>query len=295
MDNRINKSYLYWYFQNCDWEQAAGSSDKIKGKTLNKKKLQELAVLLPPLDEQRRIVEVLDKAFEGLDRARANVEANLGDTERLLSNSFRRIFDPDIHQFKMASIGSFAKVFDGPHATPKTIDEGPIFLNISALQNGNLVLSNTRHVKKDDYTKWTKRVTPQPGDVVFSYETRLGQAALIPSGLTCCLGRRMGLVRTDNSIMNPRFFVLYYVSSWFKSFIDANTVRGTTVDRISIREFPSFLFPVPPLDEQDKLVEKAEFVANALIDVEKIYQAKLADLNTVRQTLLAKAFVGELT
>jgi len=52
---------------------------------------------------------------------------------------------------------------------------------------------------------------------------------------------------------------------------------------------------VPPLDEQDKLVEKAEFVANALIDVEKIYQAKLADLNTVRQTLLAKAFVGELT
>ncbi len=74
----------------------------------------------------------------------------------------------------MARIGDVAEVFDGPHATPKTVDHGPIFLGINALSRGRLDISDTRHVTEDDYKKWTRRVTPSAGDVVFSYETRIG-------------------------------------------------------------------------------------------------------------------------
>jgi type I restriction enzyme, S subunit len=149
-----------------------------------------------------------------------------------------------------AAIGEVAEVFDGPHATPKTVDAGPIFLGIGALQNGRINLGETRHVTSEDFRKWTRRVKPQAGDIVFSYETRLGEAAMIPAGLECCLGRRMGLVRANRSRLDPRFFLYVYLSPRFQEFIRSRTIPGATVDRIALKEFPSFLIPVPALHEQ---------------------------------------------
>jgi len=77
-------------------------------------------------------------------------------------------------------------IYDGPHATPRKTDQGPVFLGISNLVNGRLDLSNTEHLAETDFRTWIRRVVPRAGDIVFSYETRLGQAALIPEGLRCC-------------------------------------------------------------------------------------------------------------
>lgn len=151
-------------------------------------------------------------------------------------------------------LGEVADVYDGPHATPKTVDTGPIFLGISALRDGVIDLNETRHVTEDDFRQWTRRVMPQPNDVVFSYETRLGQAAIIPEGLKCCLGRRMGLVRFNEDEVAPRFFLYQYLSPPFRDYLNSKTVRGATVDRISIREFPYFQIAVPPLSEQHRIV-----------------------------------------
>lgn len=147
-------------------------------------------------------------------------------------------------------IGAVADVFDGPHATPKTVDSGPIFLGIGALQRGRLNLSETRHVTPEDFHAWTRRVRPQQGDIVFSYETRIGEAALIPEGLECCLGRRMGLVRADRERLDPRFFLYTYLSPLFQEFLRSRTITGATVDRIPLTDFPKFRIPLPPLAQQ---------------------------------------------
>ena len=147
-----------------------------------------------------------------------------------------------------------ADVYDGPHATPKTVDAGPVFLGISALHEGLINLAETRHVTAEDFRQWTRRVRPQANDVVFSYETKLGQAAIIPDGLECCLGRRMGLVRFREDALVPRFFLYQYLSPPFRNFLHSKIVRGATVDRISIKEFPSFPVAVPPLSEQQRIV-----------------------------------------
>jgi hypothetical protein len=67
-------------------------------------------------------------------------------------------------------------IYDGPHATPREAAEGPLFLGIRNItDDGRLNLSEIRHVSEEDFPQWTRRVTPQPGDVVFTYE-----AILIP-------------------------------------------------------------------------------------------------------------------
>lgn len=155
-----------------------------------------------------------------------------------------------MNSWRKVAIGEVAQVFDGPHATPRTVSNGPIFLGIGALQDGRLNLTETRHVTPDDFKKWTRRVKPKTDDIVFSYETRLGQAAIIPEGLECCLGRRMGLVRVDRTKLDPRFFLYLYLSPPYQEFLRSRTIPGATVDRIALKEFPSFAISLPSIAEQ---------------------------------------------
>jgi len=156
--------------------------------------------------------------------------------------------------WQIKKLGDVADVYDGPHATPTTVDSGPIFLGIGALQDGEINLGETRHVTHQDFIQWTRRVRPQANDVVFSYETRLGQAAIIPDGLVCCLGRRMGLIRFNNGTVFPRYFLYQYLSPQFREFLESKTIRGATVDRLSIKDIPSFPILLPPLSEQERIV-----------------------------------------
>jgi type I restriction enzyme, S subunit len=147
-------------------------------------------------------------------------------------------------------IGDVAEVYDGLHATPNKTNYGPIFLGINTLENGRLNLSDVEYLSEEDFAKWTRRVTPSANDVVFSYETRIGQAAIVPPGLRCCLGRRMGLVRTNPAKLNPRFFLYQYLSSSYQEFLLSRTIHGSTVDRIPLKDFPDFLLALPPINEQ---------------------------------------------
>src|SRR5690606_1282949 len=114
--------------------------------------------------------------------------------------------------------------------TPKKTTEGPIFLGISSLDRGRLNLTNTEHLSEEDFLKWTKRVTPTEGDIVFSYETRLGEVAIIPPGLRCCLGRRMALMRINRQRAAPEYVLYAFMSPAFQSEIRARTIHGSTVD-----------------------------------------------------------------
>lgn len=150
--------------------------------------------------------------------------------------------------FRMADISE--GIFDGPHATPPKTDSGPIFLGISSLKSGRLDIGQSDRISDRDFNRWTKRVTPQEDDIVFSYETRLGEAAIIPKGLRCCLGRRLALIRPDRSKVEPRFLLYNFLSYRFQQTIKQRTIHGSTVDRIALKDFPAFPMLLPPLPEQ---------------------------------------------
>jgi type I restriction enzyme S subunit len=204
-DKRLSKEWLYYYLSRETFrvEGASRMSGAVGHKRVSKEFIESYPIPIPPLPEQRRIVGILDEAFEGTATAKANAEKNLQNARALFESHLYSIFTKPRKGWAVLPIGEVAEVFDGPHATPKTVDSGPVFLGISALHDGEINLGETRHVTPEDFSTWTRRVKPQTDDVVFSYETRLGQAAIVPSGLECCLGRRMGLVRVNRKRLNP--------------------------------------------------------------------------------------------
>ena len=156
---------------------------------------------------------------------------------------------------KTYTISEIAQVFDGPHATPKRQDSGHYFLNISSLSRGRLDLDLSDHVSDEDFAKWTRRVTPLAGDLLFSYETRLGEAALMPEGVTACLGRRMGLLRPNRNLVDPRFLLYFYLAPPFQKLIEQNTIHGATVNRIPLNSMGSWSVRLPQLPEQQAIAE----------------------------------------
>jgi type I restriction enzyme S subunit len=148
-------------------------------------------------------------------------------------------------EWRERSLGELAEIYDGPHATPAKTAEGPVFLGISNLSQGRLVMAETEHLSEDDYARWTRRVEPRAGDVVFSYETRIGEAARIPDGLRCCLGRRMGLLRAREGEIDQRFLLYAYLGPQFQETLRERTIHGSTVDRIPLIEMPRFPILVP--------------------------------------------------
>lgn len=145
-------------------------------------------------------------------------------------------------------------IYDGPHATPPTAESGGVFLGIKNITaSGHFDFSDIRYISDSDMPKWTKRVKPQGGDIVFSYEATLNLYAQIPQNFYGCLGRRMGLIRPDPQKIDSSFLYYYFFSPQWRAVIQSNTVTGATVDRISILNFPQFPVACPPLKIQKKI------------------------------------------
>ena len=145
-------------------------------------------------------------------------------------------------------------LYDGPHATPKTSDSGPVFLGIkNVTDDGHLDMSDIRHIAEEDFARWTRRVEPKPGDIVFTYEATLNRYAIIPEGFRGCLGRRMALIRTDAKKVDAGFLFYYFFSPAWREVIKKNMMTGATVDRIPLITFPNFPVSVPPLPVQRRI------------------------------------------
>ena len=158
-------------------------------------------------------------------------------------------------------------IYDGPHATPKPSNAGPIFLGImNVTVDGRLDLENIRHVSETEFPRWTRRIKPQKNDIVFSYEATLHRYARIPDGFEGCLGRRMALVRPDRKKVDPRFLHYYFLSPVWRAKMDAITISGATVNRIPLTRFPDTEVSFPELNEQvaiaDILVAYDDLIEN---------------------------------
>jgi type I restriction enzyme S subunit len=193
-----------------------------------------------------------------------------------------------MHHQKMPIKEIALGIYDGPHATPKESDEGPIFLGIkNVTPEGRLDFSEIRHVSEQEFPKWTRRVMPQKDDVVFSYEATLHRYALISDGFHGCLGRRMALVRPNQDKIVPRFLHYYFMSPEWKAVIEANIISGATVDRIPIKRFPDFEMSVPALGEQKAIA----FILSAYDDLIENNRRRIQLLEEAARLLYKEWFV----
>jgi len=269
-------------------------------KHLPKEKLALVKVGVPPLALQEKIADTLTAYDDLIENNRRRIGL-LEQAARLLYREwFIHLRFPGHEHIKISRglpegwrVAPISEVYlglyDGPHATPNPSDEGPVFLGIQNIREaGGLDLSSIRHVSEAEFPVWTRRVLPQAGDIVFSYEATLNRVALIPKGLQCCLGRRMALIRPKADYRN--FLYQQMLSDGWRRMISTKIINGATVDRIPLTTFPTFPIVLP----DRKIVEQFSEEVDPQLKLITILTEQNSRLAQARDLLLPRLMNGEI-
>jgi len=179
-------------------------------------------------------------------------------------------------------------IYDGPHATPKESSDGAIFLGIKNItDDGRLDFSEIRFVSEEEFPRWTRRVNPSPGDVVFTYEATLHRYAVIPDGFRGCLGRRVALIRPDPKKADSRFLLYYLLSHEWRKVVESYIITGATVDRIPLEKLPDFPAALPEIEVQKEIAS----VLSAYDDLIENNRRRIALLEESARLLYQEWFV----
>src|SRR6266404_5015820 len=255
---------------------------------LNTSILRSVSVSYPPPPVQRKIASILSCYDDLIDNnmRRIKVVKNIAETifkgARAHSGKF----------WKPVPIGSlYLGLYDGPHATPKPSESGPIFLGIqNVTERGELNLSGIRHIAEQDFATWTRRVLPVPGDIVFTYEATLHRYGMIREGFRGCLGRRLALIRPDLARVDPHFLLYSMLDEEWRREVTSKIISGATVDRVPLTNFPRFQIRVPTVGIQREIgasIRACEELADNCSRQNRILRA-------ARDFLLPKLFSGQI-
>ena len=298
-ERRVSRTYLYWYLTHFDWDAAAEGDEKIKGKTLNKAKLSLLPVLLPPLDEQKRIVAALDQAFAALDRARANAEANLQDARQLRSQSIEDLLsDPQLG--KTEPCGDHIELLVGFafSSASYTDNDGDIRL----VRGDNIIQGAFRWSgvkrwpagEKETYQKYELA----RDDVLVAMDRTwvsagIKYAVVDDNALPSLLVQRVARLRAKPSI-DPRYLAAWIGSPTFERYV-LSIQTGLGVPHVSGGQIESFQIRVPSLDLQARAIDRLAQLSDSCERLQAHYQRSIEDIAALRQSLLQAAFSGQLS
>jgi type I restriction enzyme S subunit len=184
-------------------------------------------------------------------------------------------------------------VVDCHNKTAPYVKEGIPLIRTTNIKSGRLLLDETKYVTEVTYQYWSRRCPPAAGDILFTREAPMGESALIPQGVQLCMGQRMMLLRVFKDLLNPKYLSYALLDPLFLSRVDKNSV-GSGVKHLRVGDVESLTIPIPPFREQLEIAGRVEALFKIADAVEDHYRKAQEQLDKLPQSILAKAFRGEL-
>lgn len=287
---QLVSKYLYYF---CCYFNFKALDKSTTIPSLAKRDLENVEMPVPPLDEQTCIVARIEELFSELDKAvdtlKTTKEQLAVYRQVILVDAFKEALGSPYFEIEQMC----DKIVDCPHSTPKWTEYGELCLRTTNFKRGYLDLQVPNYVSKEAFDERNRRITPSPGDVLYSREgSILGIACIIPEGINPCLGQRMMLLRTKDTL-NNRYLMHYLNSPTVTNHVIA-TKGGTGSPHINVGDIKAFQIPVPEIDIQEKIVNDLEEKLSVCDGVEKTVDAALAQADAMRQSILKQAFEGKL-
>jgi type I restriction enzyme S subunit len=246
--------------------------------------LKEIQISLPALPEQKRIVGLLDEAFEGIATAHANAETNLQSARALFESFHDSVFSRKHENWAEKTLGEVCEYANGK-AHEQCIDKDGRFFVINSK-----FISTDGEVFKQSHEAL---LLLQPDDIAMVLSDvpngkALAKCFLVEEADTYTLNQRICLIRSTT--FHTKF--LFYQINRNKHFLSFNNGENQTNLRLNqVLSCPLFL---PPLVEQKAIADKLDAMSEETQRLASIYERKLAALEALTKSLLHQAFTGEL-
>jgi type I restriction enzyme S subunit len=287
-EERVDTTYLYFYLRTLDFYHLAG---KTTVPAIRKSTIEKLKIPLPPLEEQRRIAAILDKA-DGVRRKR---KEGIRLTEELLKSTFLEMFGDSERNFRehygqdcfLPLEKCIERFIDYRGKTPTKGNSGVPLITAKIIKNGRIQPPN-EFIARENYDSWMRRGLPQLGDVLFTTEAPLGEVAQVDDP-DIALAQRVLLMRGKSNILDNTYLFGTLQSSFVRDQIERRST-GSTVKGIRQKELRKVVIPIPPIVLQRKYASFA-VSQQKCTDRQKLL---FKESENLFNSLLQRAFRGEL-
>ncbi|MGD0271199.1 MAG: restriction endonuclease subunit S [Candidatus Sulfotelmatobacter sp.] len=267
--------------------RAAGATVK----NLNIELVKGVQVPLPPMPEQRRIAEVLDRA----EALRAKRRDALTQLDTLTQSIFLDLFGHPIVSRSVWPISTLSeaceKISDGTHHSPPITPNGVPYITAKHLKEHGLDFeSDPWFVSEDDHRHIFSRCDPKAGDVLYIKDgATTGIAAVNRYAYEFSMLSSLALLRPNVSRLDAT-----YLCSWLNNPLVKREIlgdmAGAAIRRLTLAKIKAVRIPLPPLSLQSKYARRVAAVEK----LNAAHRASLSELDALFAVLQHRDFQGEL-
>lgn len=297
--------YLYWFLkgnQTLLTQYASGTTFL----ELSARRAGEIKFPIAPISEQQRLVARIESLFAKLDAAKEKLQSVFDAHEMrkaaLLQDAFagkltakwRKEHEIDASAYRSVALSEVCdSIFDGDHMPPPKSSSGIPFLVISNVNRGKLNFSDTRFVPQDYYDALTDTRKPQNGDVLYTLVGTYGIPVLVDTDRAFCFQRHMALLKPKEDVVLQRY--LWYALQEKNFYRKATKIaKGTAQLTVPIKGLRQLTIPMASLLEQHEIVRILDRLLGREEQVRQSAESVLETIDRMKQSVLARAFRGEL-
>ena len=259
--------------------------------TLNRNLVHDELIPLPPLDEQKRIAEILDKA-DAICRKRQQA-IKLADD--FLRSVFLDMFGDPVTNPKGWELKPLAslcrKVTDGTHHSPPIVEKGVPYVTAKHLKKTGLEFhAKPWYVSEEEHKKIFSRCNPEKNDVLYIKDgATTGLAAINEYDFEFSMLSSLALLKPNFELVNSEFLCMFLNHPRTKLVLTAN-MAGAAITRLTLAKIKDVKVPLPDINTQEKFKEVYISVRALLNKVKTSDRLSELEFNSLSQ----KAFAGEL-
>lgn len=303
----LNKRFMFYFLYSAKKEierLAYGGAQP----NISASKIEGLCFKLPPLNEQKRIVAKIEELFSELDKGIESLKKAKEQLALYRQAVLKQAFEGKLTNkslkdgefpagWRLMSISEIGKIKGGKRLPPKhyyaDFETDYIYIMAGNLKDGT-VKHNYKYLHKETFDALVNYQVTGGEVYITIVGACIGDAGVIPDGI----GKAI-LTENAAKIIDLKNVLNKYLSSWINS-IDCQLqikrkILSATLGKLALRRIGTLEIPIPDtIEEQQKIVNLIETQFSIIDQLESDINTNLKKADTLRQSILKKAFSGQL-
>lgn len=183
-------------------------------------------------------------------------------------------------------------IVDGTHHTPNYTDSGVPFISAKDIKDFKIDFGDTRFIDAQQHKELVKRCRPRKNSVLLTKSGTIGRVALVNTELDFSLFESVANIPLLGDLQGR--FVMWAVYFQVSSYFGAKNQKGVAVRHLHLEDIRRLPIPLPSYNEQIAFIERIENIFDRISKNEAAIDTELLRSETLRQSILKKAFSGQL-
>ena len=255
----------------------------------------ETELVVPPLAEQERIVKILDQKFAQIDALKQNAETNLNNAKALFQSELEKAFSNT--EWENMRLGDLCEIITGPFGSSihksDYVENGIPMINPQNIINNRMIPLAKCLVSNEAAMRLTKYKLKNQ-DIVIARRGEMGRCAVVTEAeIDWLCGTGSFIIRPNSKKTVSVYLQRYLSSAKTKKELEKQSI-GATMSNLNQGILSAIEIPLPPLEEQKRIVAHLDSLSEKVHQLEEIYTKQLVACDELKQSFLQKAFAGEL-